>query len=89
MEPSMLRLRVPSASCQAAHLHLCCLPPPLALQLESDPDDKAREEALAKEFAGVTDFLKKSLGERVEKVVVSNRWVGAGSQGMQHIAGYL
>jgi hypothetical protein len=43
------------------------------LQLESDPDDKAREEALAKEFAGVTDFLKRSLGERVEKVVVSNR----------------
>ena len=43
------------------------------LQLDADPEDKAKEEALAKEYAGVVDFLKKSLGERVEKVIVSNR----------------
>eukprot|EP00197_Chlamydomonas_leiostraca_P015628 CAMPEP_0202868906 /NCGR_PEP_ID=MMETSP1391-20130828/11327_1 /ASSEMBLY_ACC=CAM_ASM_000867 /TAXON_ID=1034604 /ORGANISM="Chlamydomonas leiostraca, Strain SAG 11-49" /LENGTH=770 /DNA_ID=CAMNT_0049549131 /DNA_START=140 /DNA_END=2452 /DNA_ORIENTATION=+ len=43
------------------------------LALEADAEDKAKEEALAKEFAPVVDFLKKSLGERVEKVVVSNR----------------
>jgi HSP90 family molecular chaperone len=39
-------------------------------------EEKAREAALEKEFAPVAEFLKQALGERVEKVVVSNRWVG-------------
>eukprot|EP00983_Pelagomonas_calceolata_P080174 1155037-Pelagomonas_calceolata.AAC.2 len=36
--------------------------------LEADEGEKAKEEALSKEFADVVDFLKKSLAERVEKV---------------------
>nr|QBY35568.1 heat shock protein 90C [Dunaliella salina] len=43
------------------------------LELEADEGEKAKEEALSKEFADVVDFLKKSLAERVEKVTVSNR----------------
>jgi len=44
-----------------------------AAQLEADEGEKAKEEALSKEFQDVVDFLKKSLAERVEKVTVSNR----------------
>ncbi|KAF5832971.1 heat shock protein 90C [Dunaliella salina] len=43
------------------------------LELEADEGEKAKEEALSKEFSDVVDFLKKSLAERVEKVTVSNR----------------
>ncbi|GLC45068.1 Heat shock protein 90-5, chloroplastic [Pleodorina starrii] len=40
---------------------------------EEGEEEKAAAEAAAKEMAPVVDFLKKSLGERVEKVTVSNR----------------
>ncbi|MEW5299518.1 MAG: hypothetical protein WDW36_002529 [Sanguina aurantia] len=36
-------------------------------------EDAKKSEEYAKEFQAVVDFLKKSLGERVEKVTVSNR----------------
>lgn len=38
-------------------------------------EDKAAAEVAAKELSGVVEFLKKALGERVEKVSVSNRLV--------------
>jgi len=41
--------------------------------LELDDDDKAEVEALEKEYSGVVAFLKTALGEKVEKVTVSNR----------------
>lgn len=46
---------------------------PMSFQLSTDDEDKVKEETLAKEFSTVADFLKKSLGEKVEKVVVSSR----------------
>ncbi len=51
---------------------VCCVVV-LFTQLEGDADEKAKEEQLAKEFTGVVDFLKKTLGDKVEKVTVSNR----------------
>eukprot|EP00199_Chlamydomonas_sp_CCMP681_P001189 CAMPEP_0119106662 /NCGR_PEP_ID=MMETSP1180-20130426/5810_1 /TAXON_ID=3052 ORGANISM="Chlamydomonas cf sp, Strain CCMP681" /NCGR_SAMPLE_ID=MMETSP1180 /ASSEMBLY_ACC=CAM_ASM_000741 /LENGTH=782 /DNA_ID=CAMNT_0007092035 /DNA_START=102 /DNA_END=2450 /DNA_ORIENTATION=- len=43
------------------------------LELEGEEQDKGKEEALAKEFDVVVQYLKKTLGDRVEKVTVSNR----------------
>mmetsp|Transcript_21130 Transcript_21130/g.46267 ORF Transcript_21130/g.46267 Transcript_21130/m.46267 type:complete len:805 (+) Transcript_21130:53-2467(+) len=43
------------------------------LQLEDDAEEAKKTEEFAKQYQGVTDFLKKSLGEKVEKVTVSNR----------------
>ncbi|GFH24511.1 HATPase_c domain-containing protein, partial [Haematococcus lacustris] len=43
------------------------------LDLGSDAEDKAKEEAQAKEFSAVADFWKRTLGDRVEKVTISNR----------------
>ncbi|GLI58754.1 hypothetical protein VaNZ11_000511 [Volvox africanus] len=40
---------------------------------EEGDEEKAAAEAAAKELQPVVEFLKKSLGERVEKVTVSNR----------------
>ncbi len=57
------------------HPSMCCVCCVVVLftQLEGDADEKAKEEQLAKEFTGVVDFLKKTLGDKVEKVTVSNR----------------
>ncbi|GFH18619.1 HATPase_c domain-containing protein, partial [Haematococcus lacustris] len=43
------------------------------LDLGSDAEAKAKEEAQAKEFSAVADFWKRTLGDRVEKVTISNR----------------
>lgn len=45
-----------------------------AVQLEGETQDKVAEEAVAQEFEGVVQFFKKALGDKVEKVAVSNRW---------------
>ena len=41
--------------------------------MDADGEDKEKRQALEKEFAAVADFLKRSLGDKVEKVVVSDR----------------
>ena len=43
------------------------------LKLNDSDEDAKKSEATAKEFQGVVDFLKQALGEKVEKVSVSDR----------------
>ncbi|KAG2453711.1 hypothetical protein HYH02_001923 [Chlamydomonas schloesseri] len=43
------------------------------VSLDEGEEEKKAAEEVAKDMAPVVDFLKKSLGERVEKVTVSNR----------------
>ena len=40
---------------------------------EESEDEKKKQEELAAEFKGLTDWMKETLGEQVEKVEVSNR----------------
>ena len=44
------------------------------LQLDDSPEEAKKNEEVAKEFKAVADFLKKSLGDKIEKVTVSDRY---------------